>query len=55
MMASVNDEFIGGPRIFSCRLCRSGNASGLLSNTTIVIFKTLLQDLEIEPMAKYLL
>jgi hypothetical protein len=30
---------------------RSGNAPGSLSNTTIVVFKTLLQDLEIESVA----
>jgi hypothetical protein len=32
-------------------LVRSGNAPGLLSNTSIVVFKTLLQDLEIESVA----
>ena len=48
-MASRANE--GGVMTSENLLVRSGNAPGLLSNTTIVVFKTLLQDLEIESVA----
>jgi hypothetical protein len=48
-MASRANE--GGVMTSKNLLVRSGNSPGLLSNTTMVVFKTLLQDLEIESVA----